>query len=46
MPELILVALIDVTFAPDPLSVPTKLPLVVLAVTVSDPNVPTEVMLV
>ena len=34
------------TLAPDPLSVPTKLPLVVLPVTANAVNVPTEVILV
>ena len=45
VPELILVALILVTLAPDPFSVPTKLPLVVLPVTAKLVKVPTEVML-
>ena len=45
MPELMLVAEIEVTFAPEPLSVPTKLPLVVLPVTAKLLNVPTDVIL-
>jgi hypothetical protein len=45
VPDEMLVALIVVTLAPDPLSVPTKLPDVVLPVTASELNVPTEVML-
>jgi hypothetical protein len=45
VPELILVALSDVTLAPDPLSVPIKLPAVALPVTAKAVSVPTEVML-
>lgn len=45
VPELMLVAEIDVTFAPEPLSVPTKLSLVVLPVTARLVNVPTDVIL-
>jgi KUP system potassium uptake protein len=45
VPVEMLVALIDVTLAPDPCSVPTKLPLVVLPVTANAPNVPTLVIL-
>ena len=46
VPLEILSALILETLAPDPLSVPTKLPLVVLPVTAKLVSVPTEVMLV
>ena len=45
VPELILVALIDVTLAPDPFNVPTKFPDVVLPVTAKLVSVPTDVML-
>jgi hypothetical protein len=45
VPELILVALIAVTLAPDPFSVPIKLPDVVLPVTARALSVPTDVML-
>jgi hypothetical protein len=45
VPLLMLVALILETLAPDPLSVPMKLPDVVLPVTAREVNVPTEVML-
>ena len=46
VPLEILVALIDVTLAPDPFNIPTKLPDVVLPVTASDVKVPTEVIFV
>jgi hypothetical protein len=45
VPELILVALMLVTLAPEPFNVPTKLPDVVLPVTANAVNVPTDVML-
>ena len=45
VPELILVAEIAVTLAPDPFSVPMKLPDVVLPVTARALSVPTDVML-
>ena len=45
VPELMFVALIEVTLAPDPLSVAIILPLVMLPVTLKLPNVPTEVTL-
>ena len=45
VPELMLLALMLVMLAPDPLSVPTKLPEVILPVTASAVNVPTDVML-
>jgi hypothetical protein len=45
VPDEMLVALIEVTLAPDPLSVPMKLPAEVLPVTANELSVPTEVML-
>jgi hypothetical protein len=45
VPLEILLALMVVMLAPDPLRVPTKLPLVVLPVTAKLVSVPTEVML-
>ena len=45
MPDEILVALILETLAPDPFSVPTKLPAVALPVTARAVRVPTDVML-
>jgi len=45
VPELMLLALILVTFAPEPLSVPTKLPAVAFPVTARLPRVPTLVKL-
>jgi hypothetical protein len=44
VPELIFVALMLVTLAPEPFNVPTKLPLEVLPVTAKLLNVPTEVI--
>ena len=45
VPLEMLVALIDVTLAPEPFSVPIKLPELVLPVTAKLDNVPTEVIL-
>ena len=46
VPELMLVALIEVTLAPDPLSVAIMLAPLILPVTAKLPSVPTEVMFV